>query len=67
MQVTSEIILHRLMPVFNCDPRSADLCITALKLSLLSSRFLILHLWHPQEPGLEAFPRAAGPPLLGQP
>lgn len=31
------------------------------------TRFLILHLWHPEEPRLETFPRAAGAPLLRQP
>lgn len=33
----------------------------------LSTRFLILHLWHPEEPRLETFPRDAWAPLFRQP
>lgn len=67
MQVNTDA-LHLLTALRDCMrpalivPDRSDWCYW-----IPSRRFLLLHLRHPEEPRLEAFPRAAGPPLLRQP
>lgn len=79
MQVIITIILHSLIVLHDHWAEQHYMSFTyvtsvllgcvslTLCLPLLSFRFLILHLWHSEEPWLETFPRAAGTPLLKQP
>lgn len=75
MQVTVVIVLYRLIPWFGSDPKQlwtfymsqCSLCFSSLIFLFLSSRFLFFHLWYPEEPRTETFPRAAGSSYLRQP